>query len=178
MLGIVFTEFFDMVEQQFSAEMVEHLIEDVQPASGAIYTSVGYYSHQELVAYVLALAKRSEVPVSELVRRFGHHLFAAFARHYQDMLTPYSSTMQLLQQVDSHIHVEVKKLYPDALTPSFTVLHAGPEKLEIEYRSERNMADLAQGLIEASLLHFHDHLRLRRQDLPEQSATRFSLETF
>lgn len=45
MKGIVFTEFVDMVEAQFSADMVDDILDDAAPASGGAYTAVGTYDH-------------------------------------------------------------------------------------------------------------------------------------
>ncbi len=45
MKGVVFTEFIEMVEDQFSADMVDDIIDDAQPPSGGAYTAVGTYDH-------------------------------------------------------------------------------------------------------------------------------------
>ena len=37
MKGIVFTEFFGLVEDKWSADMIEDLIEDTNPSSGHLY---------------------------------------------------------------------------------------------------------------------------------------------
>ena len=55
MLGIVFSEFTEMVEEVFSAEMVEKILDDCDLESGGAYTSVGSYSHTEIISLVGAL---------------------------------------------------------------------------------------------------------------------------
>ena len=45
MKGIVFTEFLEMVEDKFSADMVDDIIDDCDLASGGAYTAVGTYPH-------------------------------------------------------------------------------------------------------------------------------------
>lgn len=40
MLGLVFTEFMELVEQEFSLDMVDDLIEDNQLSSDGAYTAV------------------------------------------------------------------------------------------------------------------------------------------
>ena len=54
MKGIVFTEFLEMVEDRFSLDMVDDLIDDCDLPSGGVYTAVGTYSHEEIVALVSA----------------------------------------------------------------------------------------------------------------------------
>jgi len=56
MKGVVFTEFLDMVEAKFSADMVDDIIDDAKLASGGAYTAVGTYPHSEMVALGVALA--------------------------------------------------------------------------------------------------------------------------
>ena len=59
MKGMVFTEFLEMVESTFSADMVDDIIDDSAPPSGGAYTSVGTYDHQELVGMVTASPARA-----------------------------------------------------------------------------------------------------------------------
>jgi len=78
MKGVVFTEFLDMVESLFSADMVDDIIEDCTLKSSGTYTSVGTYDYEELLLLVTALSKRSDLAVKELVQKYGHHLFFRF----------------------------------------------------------------------------------------------------
>jgi len=52
------------------------------------------------------------------------------------------------------IHVEVRKLYPDAELPTFTCDTSTPGRLTMLYRSSRPFADLAEGLIAGCIAHF------------------------
>ncbi len=67
MKGLVFTEFLDMVEQRFSADMVDDIIEASDLPSGGAYTAVGTYSHSEIVALVQQLAIRTGIAVPDLL---------------------------------------------------------------------------------------------------------------
>ena len=78
MKGVVFTELLEMVEARFSADMVDDIIDDAQLPSGGVYTSVGTYPHEEIVALVVALSQRSGLAVRDLLLAFGEHLFGRF----------------------------------------------------------------------------------------------------
>lgn len=69
MKGIVFTEFIEMVEEVYSPEMVDILLDSVTLSSKGAYTSVGTYDHHELVVLVAELSKRTgtEIPVAESI---------------------------------------------------------------------------------------------------------------
>jgi len=62
MKGIIFREFIDMVEAQFSPQMVDDIIQASTLASGGAYTSVGTYPHDEMFQLVEQLSIRSEIP--------------------------------------------------------------------------------------------------------------------
>ena len=70
-----------------------------------------------------------------------------------------------LERVENVIHVEVKKLYPDAELPSFECTREGPDRVVMVYRSPRRLSDLAAGLIEGCAEHYGEALDVTRDDL-------------
>lgn len=162
MKGIVFTEFMEMVEQRWGADMVDDLIDATTPASKGAYTSVGTYHLNELLAYVVELSRVSGAPVPALVKAFGEFLAGSFVRKFPIFFTNAGSTFDVLRDVDRHIHVEVKKLYPDAELPVFRFCDVAPDVLELTYESTRNLPDLAEGLMEGCARHFNETLRIER----------------
>lgn len=171
MKGMVFTEFLEMVEAKFSADMVDDIIDDANPASGGAYTSVGTYSHEELVDMVVALSNRTQIPVPVLVRTFGEHVFGVFARSFQQFFEGVPDALTFLSGIEDIIHAQVIKLYPDAQLPKFDCLREG-NQLTMIYHSDRHLADLAEGLIMGCGQHFGDNLTIQRDEVNELS-TRF-----
>lgn len=171
MKGMVFTEFLEMVEAKFSADMVDDIIDDANPASGGAYTSVGTYSHEELVDMVVALSNRTQIPVPVLVRTFGEHVFGVFARSFQQFFEGVPDALTFLSGIEDIIHAQVIKLYPDAQLPKFDCVRDG-NQLTMIYHSDRHLADLAEGLIMGCGQHFGDNLTIQRDELNELS-TRF-----
>lgn len=172
MKGIVFTEFMDMVETRFGADMVDDLIEATHPESGGSYTSVGTYHHQELVAMVGELSARTGVAASDLVHAFGRHLADVFATKFSGFFEACSDTVSFLKRIDDHIHVEVRKLYPDAELPRFSFDDSRPEEFLLTYESTRNFAALAHGLIEGCAQHYREQFTIRLEDLSDATHTR------
>lgn len=171
MKGMVFTEFLEMVEAKFSADMVDDIIDDANPASGGAYTSVGTYSHEELVDMVVVLSNRTQIPVPVLVRTFGEHVFGVFARSFQQFFEGVPDALTFLSGIEDIIHAQVIKLYPDAQLPKFDCLRDG-NQLTMIYHSDRHLADLAEGLIMGCGQHFGDNLTIQRDEVNELS-TRF-----
>ncbi len=164
MKGIVFTEFEQMIEEAFGEEMMDDLIDSTEPASGGSYTSVGTYSHEELVAMVIELSRRTGTPVPDLIRAFGHHLAKAFVKKFKIFFDDVDNTLEFLKRIDNHIHVEVAKLYPDAELPEFDFDDSDPETFFLNYSSKRGFADLAQGLIEATSQYYKESFLIERKD--------------
>lgn len=171
MKGMVFTEFMAMVEDQFGMGMTDDLIETVNPESGGAYTTVGNYPAGELVAMVLALSQKSDTPVPDLLEAFGGRIFQLFTQHYGHFFNEAKSAVDFLRGIENYIHVEVRKLYPDAELPSFEYPPCGDHELIMDYKSERPLAHFALGLITATIAHYGDNLVVNMQDLADGKGT-------
>ncbi|WNJ20687.1 heme NO-binding domain-containing protein [Pontibacter sp. G13] len=176
MKGIVFTEFFDMVEDTFGFDMADDLVNECDLPSGGIYTAVGTYDHMEMVSLVSRLSEKSEVPLPTLLNAFGKHLMKTFSSRYGTFFEESDSVFDFLSKIEDYIHVEVAKLYPDAELPRFDIQFNGPDILEMVYHSSRGMADLAEGLIEGSIAHFGEEIHIHREDFNEaRTHSKFTL---
>lgn len=163
MKGIVFTEFLEMVEDRFSPEVADQIIEQSDPSSGGAYTAVGTYDPQEMMQLVVSLSQVSGTPVPDLLKTFGRHLFGRFYKGYPRFFVGINNTLDFLKTIESVIHVEVLKLYPDAELPRFECVSAEPGKLVLVYRSARRLADLAEGLMLGCADHYGSTLDIRRE---------------
>ena len=177
MKGIVFTEFLELVEREYSEELADQLITQTDPPSGGAYTAVGSYDHRELVKMIVALHRHTGRGVDELLNWFGKNLFEGLARGFPVFFEGKSTAFDVLQGIESVIHTEVRKLYPDAELPSFVVSRPVPGCLVMDYRSPRCMEDLAQGLIEACIARFGEPISVERKALDANTpgAVRFTL---
>ena len=171
MKGVVFTEFTEMVEDKFSPEILEKIIDQANLPSEGIYTSVGTYDHDEIIALVQALSNETNISIPDLIKTFGNHLFGQFEVGYPQFFEGVDSAITFLSKIDNYIHVEVRKLYPDAELPKFEYEVVEDDQLIMEYRSIRPFADLAEGLIQGCIEHFGGGLVLKREDIGEKNGT-------
>ena len=178
MKGIIFTEFMGLVENAFSLEVLDRIVEEAEVPSGAVYTAVGPYDHRELVSLVVALSKETGVPVPDLVKTYGQHLLGRFVEHYPQFFEGETSTLDFIEKVEGYIHGEVTKLYPEARTPKLHCERHEPGRMSVTYESCRGLADAAEGLILGTAAHFGEDLALSREDLSEGRGqkVRFGLE--
>lgn len=177
MKGVVFTEFLEMVEEAFSPDMADNIIEASTLSSGGVYTTLGTYDHEELLQLVTHLSQETSATIPELVRSFGEHLFTRFFLSYPIFFEDVDSSFDFLLGLEDYIHVEVKKLYNDAELPSFEYDTSQPGRFVMVYRSSRPFGDLAEGLIRGCIAHFKEQTTLEREDLSPAPKTciRFTL---
>lgn len=165
MKGIVFTEFMDMVESTYSLNIVDQIISRAHLASGGAYTSVGAYDHEELISLVTELSQMTEIPVPDLVRSFGKYLFKRFTVIYPQFFRGVTEPFEFLFRIESYIHVEVLKLYPDAELPHLVCEIKSETELEMLYTSLRPFYDFAYGLIEGCFEHFNTPVSIEMHHL-------------
>ncbi len=166
MKGVVFTEFLKMVEEAHGLDMVDTIIEKSDLPSGGAYTAVGTYDHTEAVALVSSLSTETGASVGGLLKAFGEYLFNTLAGAYPQFVEGSANELDFLEKVESYIHVEVRKLYPDAELPSFECSRPNsPDELHMVYQSSRHFEDLCEGLIIGSLKHFKSSATIQRTKL-------------
>ena len=168
MKGMVFTEFLELVEDKFGFEMADKIVSEAELESGGVYTAVGTYSHGEMVQLVSNLSEYSGVSIPDLLQTFGYHLFSRFSEGYGHFFSDVEDAFSFLARIDNYIHIEVKKLYPDAELPAFTISRPEESRLEMIYESERGLADFAEGLIRGCIDHFEESISINRINLHDQ----------
>ena len=162
MKGIIFTEFLDMVEDGMGYDTVDQLITESNLPSGGAYTAIGTYDHSEMVTLVSGLSKKTAIPVPDLLHAFGQYLFGTFEKNYSAFLNAAPDAFSFLESIEAYIHVEVRKLYPDAELPRFKTERKG-SILEMIYYSDRRMSDFALGLIEKTFEYYKEKASITRQ---------------
>jgi len=166
MKGLVFVEFIEMVENGFSIEMSDRLIEMSDLPSNGIYTSVGTYDPQEMVTLVGNLSTLTGIPASDLLKNFGRYLFKRFVESFPNFFKGITSSFVFLSQVNSYVHLEVRKLYEDAELPTFECTSPVSGQLQMKYQSKRNLPDLAEGLILGCIDYYGEQLEVERKSIP------------
>lgn len=171
MKGMIFTEYIDFVTDTFGVEVCESMIDACTLTDDGAYTAVGTYDHKELVAMVVQLSEATKTPPSDLVKAYGSHLFGVLAGKYGAMVQGMNTSFDLLKQIEDVIHVNVRKLYPDAELPKFEIDQPAPDELVLHYRSERGLADVAEGLMRGCFAHYGESIDLEREDVSGGAST-------
>lgn len=171
MKGMVFTEFLDFVENQMGMEMVDKIVTEANLESGGCYTKAGYYPHQELIEMLIVLSKETETPIPDLVRTFGTYLFGQLIKLKPEFVANSANLFDFLDSVENIIHVDVKRVYPDAELPKLQSRRDGPDSYVLIYASNRHFADLAEGMLLGSIKHYREDINMKRQDISSAGQT-------
>lgn len=172
MKGIVFIELLQMAERALGEEAVDQIIEASDLPSGGAYTAVGQYSCGELMTLVQAISAHTGIASPDLKRQFGHWMHAHFVDNYSDFFADKPDALAMLEAIENEVHVEVRKLYPDAELPRFDSERLpGQDALRLTYRSPRALDDFCHGLVEACVAHFGTPAQIDRRDLGQPGET-------
>lgn len=148
MKGIVFVEFNTFIEELFGDEFWEELLDEANLPSEGIYTSVGTYDDQELFTLIGLVCEKKGLTGKEAQHAFGKWVFIKLYQAAPAEAHQFTDVFEFLHAVEDVIHVEVKKLNPDAILPEFEFLSETPSLLRMVYKSPRNLCFFCEGLIE------------------------------
>lgn len=177
MKGVVFVELLTMAEVAFGEDVVDQVIDKAELASGGSYTAVGNYPCEELVRIVDAFSAHSGISGDQLQRKFGHWMMTFFGKQYPDFFSGKSTSFEMLEAVDGEIHVEVRKLYPDAELPRFETVRTSEGRLEMVYTSPRPLVSFCHGLIEACVETFDEQAEITFAATPDKDgSTTFTID--
>jgi len=154
----------ELVESRWGFDEVDRMIDAARLDHDGTYVATGTYDHAELVRMVAALSRSVGVPVPDLVRAFGEHLFTEFVERYAMFFADVSDCRSFLERVHDVIHIDVRKLHPDAELPSLRCERHADGSLDVHSRPRRHFADLAEGLIIGCIRHFGEPLDVDRDD--------------
>lgn len=176
MKGIIFTEFLDLVEEKFGLEMVDTIIENSELDSGGIYTSVGTYNFSEMLSLLTNLSGETNISIDDLLEVYAEHFFGIIEVSYPGFLAQYQEPLEMLASIENHIHVEVRKIYPDAELPSFTIEKRTETTLVMIYKSSRAMYRFGKGLMNKTFEHFNSSATILMEKLKEDGTeVKFSI---
>ncbi len=176
MKGIVFTEFLDLVETKFGLEMVDKIVSNAELPSNGVYTSVGTYSFSEMLGLLVNLNNETGIAIDELLLIYGEHFFSVVEDSYSFFLKQFDNPIDMLASIENHIHVEVRKIYPDAELPTFLILDKTEKELIMIYKSSRSMHTFGLGLMNKTFEHFNSEATILVEKIKEDGTeVKFSI---
>jgi hypothetical protein len=156
--GIIFNLVEDVVRANFGDDMWDDIV--TESAVDGAYTSLGTYPDSELLSIVATASRLLGIDPDDVVRLVGAEGMTQLAERYPVFFDGHDGVMSFLLTLNDVIHPEVLKLYPGAVVPHFAYRRHGPNVLDLEYRSERGMCSLAEGLTLGAARWFGEQVEL------------------
>lgn len=178
MRGYIFRALMGFAAERFGSLTLESMLDRAALDRHGAYTAVGKYPIEELEVLVDALCDLTGTPRKLVLTECGRRAIA-YVLDTQAANEEGSWTLEsLLGSLEDLIHVHNMKLYPGAIVPSLTLDKSESGWAELNYRSQRPLADLAEGLILGSLDYMKISTEVLREDLPPHDghAARFKVK--
>ncbi len=175
MRGYIFRALMGYAEERFGSLASEKMLDNADLSRHGAYTAVGQYPIEELVALVDALCDVTGAARKDVLTECGRRSVAYVIDTQSSKGEKPKSLVSLLASLEDLIHANYAKLYPGAEVPSLTFRVNDDRWAEMNYHSQRPLADLAEGLILGALDYLHVSTDVVREDLPPRDghAARF-----
>ena len=145
MKGIVFVEFCNFVEEQFGEMFWDELLNEADLPSQGIYTNTATYDDAELFTLISLVCEKKGLTGKQAREAFGKWVFIKLYHAAPANVHDFKDVFEFLHAVENVIHVEVKKLNPDAILPEFEFLSETESKLTMVYKSPRGLCHFCEG---------------------------------
>jgi hypothetical protein len=155
MKGIIYAELLQFLDVKGGPAFTEQVIADADLPHGGAFSRISRYPWEQAVQVVTSASRITGVDANDLCSEFGQFLFDRFTVLYVEIVNRYPTAEGMLGHVESHIHEEVKVLYPDAVPPTVSSYKEG-DGFVVEYESHRPFAFIAYGLVQGCMKHFGD----------------------
>lgn len=173
MKGVIFNLLSELVQENFGLEVWDGLLQEA--GQDGVYVSSESYPDEMLFSLVAIASEKSGIPANDLVRLFGEYMFPHFYKQNPHFFSADMTLKEFLLSVDRVIHVEVRKLQPDANLPKFEYVDEDDKELTMFYSSPRKLCMLAEGLIAGAAKHFNTEYSLSHDECMHDGAERCRL---
>lgn len=158
MKGVIFNILEDFVVEGWGEDAYEEILSLRPLKTKEPFVGPGTYPDSDLFAIATAAAEKVGVPLPDALRAFGRFTFPKLAERYPMFVQDATSAKSFILSVHSVIHVEVRKLYPKAVTPSFTYEDTGEDTLKVNYTSARKLCQFMEGMLAGVGTHFGESI--------------------
>ncbi|ATC93899.1 heme NO-binding domain-containing protein [Pseudoalteromonas tunicata] len=170
MKGIIFTNFADFIGEAFGLVVWQNVLDATALEADGSYVGTMTYSDSEFMTLFSSACEHCQRDPIQMQLEFGRWLFPTLFSKSPAAVKLIDNLKEFLFSIDTIVHVEVKKLDPEAKTPSLNCVEIDENTLCIDYLSSRGMGYLAKGLIEGAANHFEQkaNVIITPSDNPEK----------
>ncbi len=175
MQGAIFTTFSEMIIEKMGMEQWNELLDKTAPISQGVYTKGELYEDSELINMVVALSEKTGISAEQLIQAFGEYLFTSLYESCPADISKITCLREFLLVIDGVIHVEVKRLHPNAYLPKFEYEGGENNELIMYYTSKRKLCHASIGLIYGAAKQFKETIKITQTECMHDGADRCKL---
>ena len=170
MKGLIFNHLLLYVEKEFSVDVRNKMLAQAgQPSKDGVYQEGDTYPYEEIFVLVGNLSTVTNVSMAKTFENFGEYLFIQLARAFSQFFSPDETLFGFLQKLEDHIHMEVRRKYPEANLPGFEFEPIDDDNLKMIYKSERSMSDFGIGMIKGAAIWFNRKVFVGKKDISKNN---------
>lgn len=172
MLGIIYSKFLDHLEERFSLNIVDQVIEDLNLPNHGAYSGVGFYNPKEFLNILQGVASNTQIPASNILYEYGQWLFPELYHKYSHYQEIPQDTILFLANLEKMMQREVFKLYQNVELPRFIVESQEENELRLLYHSNLPLGDFIEGFIRGGIQFFGDNVSCKRENIEQTPQTK------
>lgn len=160
MKGMIFNIFEDFICENWSVELYEEIFSRCPLKTKEPFVGPKTYPDVDFIAILKKTCEILEVDVEEGLRAFGKFAFIKLQQKYPYLINDEAGARNFLLTLDSVIHAEIKKIYPEAELPGFSYQDLSESQLIMIYKSKKQLCSLVEGLLEGVADYFDTEIKV------------------
>ena len=149
MKGTIFTTFESFVVDSFGEDVYDDIVDAAELETTEPFVGPGTYPASDMMALVASACARLDLTADDALAAFGRYAFPKLAAAVPELMAGIDDARSFFESLESVIHTEVRKLYPDAEPARFASEVTGPQTMLLHYRSPLGLHALVGGFIDA-----------------------------
>ncbi|SMF63187.1 heme NO-binding domain-containing protein [Pseudobacteriovorax antillogorgiicola] len=179
MKGIVFNLLESFLTEVAGEDAYEDIFDTCNFKTQEPFVGPGTYPDEDFLELVVKACEALNINPEDAQKKFGEFCFDKLVGAHPDFVKEGMTVKEFILSIDQIIHVEVRKLYPGAVTPTFVYHDSGDDStLEIDYSSPRNLCFFMEGLLQGCGKYFNKGLSFKQTSCVHRGGAKchFALE--
>ncbi len=161
MKGVIINTFENFLNDTFGVETWDNVLDEAKCED--VFVGTKTYDDKVFFKLFMTSIEMKGLVADEALKLFGRYALPVLMKYGGDLVSHYENSIDVLLELDSIIHVEVKKLMDEARPPKFIIEKIDDKKLHIHYISDRNLPSFVEGLLEGLAYYYNEKVDIKSQ---------------
>ncbi len=177
MYGVIFEFLRDyVIERHGGKETWQVLLEDNGHSAYKQFFPVAEYPDEEIVGLAQSAAEALQLPLPVVLEDFGAFTANRLLDFYHMYSDPAWKSFEVIENASGSIHDAIHKHNPNRKPPCILARRDSDSLLVIHYQSQRQLCDVAKGIVRGLGERFSESLSLRETQCMHDGAEKCIIE--